>query len=165
MNLYRITIRPRSPWTTPWHADTLWGLLCWACARHDGDLFLKEKLIDPAINGQPPFVLSDAFPTGWLPVPIRLRSMSAIRQILAATGTDPDITAKAIRKSRWITVQGFREWQQGGQPSADQFAQEKLVRGVYETHNQIGRTSNSTSDGGNLFTREAWQLSEKEGTL
>src|SRR5260370_34908602 len=62
VNLYRFRLVPESPWRTPWQSDTLAGLLCWMCARTDGDTVLRQQIIEPALPGRPPFVLSDAFP-------------------------------------------------------------------------------------------------------
>ena len=41
--LHRITLTPRSPWRTPWQADTLFGMLCWACARAEGPAALRGE--------------------------------------------------------------------------------------------------------------------------
>ena len=165
MDLFRVTIRPLSAWTTPWQADTLWGLLCWACARTDGGDVLRRDLIEPALAGDPPFVVSDAFPSGWLPIPLTLKTAAALRHYRSGNNGDAGTTAKNIRKARWISAAGFKEFQQGHWPAPREFAERNLIRGVYETHNQIGRMSGTTSDTGNMFTRDAWQLKEPLGSL
>lgn len=65
---WRIRLRPQSPWLTPWHADALFGCVCWRYSELAGDEALHDWL-DAFRAGEPPFVLSDAFPDGWLPTP------------------------------------------------------------------------------------------------
>ena len=69
MPLYRFPLIPESAWRTPWQSDTLAGMICGAVAQLEGGEALRRKIIDPALAGRPPFVLSDAFPGDWLPVP------------------------------------------------------------------------------------------------
>ena len=52
MNLYRFRLIPESPWRTPWQSDTLAGLLCWMCARTEGDTVLRRQIIEPALAGR-----------------------------------------------------------------------------------------------------------------
>ena len=73
MNLYRFRIVPESAWRTPWQSDTFSGLLCGAIARLDGNEVLRREVIEPALAGRPPFVVSDAFPGDRLPVPAFIR--------------------------------------------------------------------------------------------
>src|SRR5207248_9285065 len=77
MNLSRFRLVPESPWRTPWQSDTLAGLLCWMCARTEGDAVLRRQIIEPALEGRPPFVLSDAFPGDWLPLPAAIRLLDS----------------------------------------------------------------------------------------
>lgn len=64
--LYRL--RLESPLGTPLQSDTLFGHICWQVALTEGpdgvDAFLR-----PFLEGEPPFILSDAFPAGLLPKP------------------------------------------------------------------------------------------------
>jgi CRISPR-associated protein Csm4 len=69
MKLYCVEITPRSPWGTPLQADTLFGHLCWALVYIQGEEALRDFLHafgDP----QPPLVLSNGFPNGFLPRPL-----------------------------------------------------------------------------------------------
>jgi CRISPR-associated protein Csm4 len=69
MKSYRVDITPRSPWGTPLQADTLFGHLCWALVYTQGDKALEDFL--QTFNGpQPPLVLSNGFPKGYLPRPL-----------------------------------------------------------------------------------------------
>jgi CRISPR-associated protein Csm4 len=97
MRVTRYLLRPESPWATPWHADSLFGALCWAYrdAAGNGEL---ERLIEQFKNGQPPFVLSDAFPADLLPFPV---------------GIEFEEPADRKLKALWVTVAQFREFAAG----------------------------------------------------
>jgi CRISPR-associated protein Csm4 len=69
MRAIRYILRPGGPWSTPWHADSLFGALCWAYRDAAGPERLEE-LLDEFREGSPPFVLSDAFPAELLPFPV-----------------------------------------------------------------------------------------------
>ncbi|MGH7214061.1 MAG: hypothetical protein ACREIT_04800, partial [Tepidisphaeraceae bacterium] len=95
--LHRLTILPRSPWRTPWQADTLSGALLATCARVHGAKTLRETLIDSMLAGEPPFVLSDALPGDLLPLPIHFRLHRY-----------PDATnLKAVKRGRWLEPEHF----------------------------------------------------------
>ena len=92
-NLVRFKLRPHGVWTTNWHADTLLGALANACARQEGPDFLNIFLLEPWLAGDPPFVISDAFPGAALPAPPlpaprgwppdRLKEFKKLRQLVA----------------------------------------------------------------------------------
>jgi CRISPR-associated protein Csm4 len=69
MKTYRFRLKPLAPWSTPWDADTLFAALAWQVLRSGGDAALRGFLAQFQ-GGQPPFVLSSAFPEGWLPCPL-----------------------------------------------------------------------------------------------
>lgn len=69
MKTYQIHLRPLGTWCTPWHADSLFGALAWQVRDLAGEDDLRQFL-DQFMSGAPPFVLSDAFPEGWLPCPL-----------------------------------------------------------------------------------------------
>jgi len=96
MNLYRFRLVPESPWRTPWQSDTLAGLLCWMCARTEGDTVLGQQIIEPALSGRPPFVLSDAFPGDWFPVPAAVRLAEC-----------PVEQRKTVKRAKWLSQKSF----------------------------------------------------------
>ncbi len=93
MKSYRVEITPRSPWGTPLHADTLFGHLCWALAYIQGEKALSDFLQTFA-DAQPPLILSNGFPTGYLPCP--LFPASVLRQ--------DDHTVKDRKKLKRVTL-------------------------------------------------------------
>ena len=151
MNLYRFRLVPESPWRTPWQSDTLAGLLCWMCARTDGDTVLRQQIIEPALAGQPPFVLSDAFPGDWLRVPAAMRLLDL-----------PAEQRKTVKRAKWLSLESFRRLQRGELPAMSDLIQDSGIREYTQLRNTIGRSSNTTTDGGGLFPTQESVL-DKEG--
>lgn len=154
MNLYRLKLRPSSPWRTPWQADTLAGMLCWACARTEGGEALRRQILEPALNSQPPFVLSDAFPGNLLPVPefVRLQIW-------------PPEQRKAARKARWLSPEAFRGAQTGQAILFEDLVTNDPQKPHAQTRNQIDRLTDTTGAGGQLFTLPEHWLGEKQDLL
>ncbi|MGQ9546578.1 MAG: type III-A CRISPR-associated RAMP protein Csm4 [Dehalococcoidia bacterium] len=69
MKLHKLTIEPKSPFITPLQSDTLFGHVAWAILYQDGEQRLAQVLREFG-QDEPPFLLSEAFPEGMLPVPI-----------------------------------------------------------------------------------------------
>lgn len=67
MKLYKVTITPTSEFATRLKGDTLFGQMCWAI-RYVFNETRLEKLLT-TYNEKPFMVVSDAFPTGYLPKP------------------------------------------------------------------------------------------------
>lgn len=143
MDLYRFRLIPESPWRTPWQSDTLSGLLCWTCARIEGDQVLRQKLIDPALAGQPPFVLSDAFPGDRLPLPTAVRTLDV-----------PAELRKPLKRARWLLTESFRRLQSGTVPETGEMLRDAGFVEYIQLRNTIGRASNTTNNGGGLFPTE-----------
>jgi CRISPR-associated protein Csm4 len=143
MDLYRFRLIPESPWRTPWQADTLSGLLCWMCARTVGDDVLRQRLIEPAMAGQPPFVLSDAFPGDRLPLPAAVRTLDV-----------PAELRKPLKRARWLLPDSFRQLQAGTVPGTGAMLRDTGTLEYTQLRNTIGRASNTTSNGGGLFPTE-----------
>jgi CRISPR-associated protein Csm4 len=67
MNWLELRFVPKGRFRTPINATTLFGQLVWA-AHWQGQQV--ELLLKPFIEGKPTFLLSDAFPCGYLPMPL-----------------------------------------------------------------------------------------------
>jgi CRISPR-associated protein Csm4 len=150
MNLYRVRIKPLSAWRTPWQADTLAGLLCWACARTQGGDKLKQAILEPASRGEPPFVLSDAFPGDLLPVPevVRLNDW-------------PVDNRKQVKQARWLRAESFRRIQRGERLTFEELLLDEPLLRYAQTHNTLDRFTDTTGDAGSLFQREETLLSAR----
>jgi len=146
MKLYRLQLRPRSPWRTPWQADTLAGALCSTAARVHGADFLRRRLIDPMLAGSPPFVLSDAFPADLLPVPIAVRLAQH----------PPDTDRKAIKRGRWLAREDFlalRATGEGDVPWNRLLPDSAVFHDETTRHNTLARDSDASLEEGGLFSR------------
>lgn len=89
----RAILRLRAPLGTPLVGDTLFGQLCHTCLELYGEATL-DKLLEGYGNGRPWLVVSDGFPSGYLP---RLTVPAALQ----ATSEDPN-KRKEAKGKRWI---------------------------------------------------------------
>jgi CRISPR-associated protein Csm4 len=154
MKLYRLKLKPVSSWQTPWQADTLAGLLCWAYARREGGAALQREIIEPAMLGAPPFVLSDAFPGDLAPAPEFVRLYDW-----------PIEHVKFVRKAKWLRQDAFRRAQAGQAISLDDLVAEDVFEPHAQTRNMLDRLTNTTGAGGNLFTLQERWLAERSALL
>lgn len=93
MKLYKATIEPKSAFATSLKGDTLFGHLCWYLHFMGEDLGKMMQNYEQ----EPPFVVSDAFFTGFLPKP-KLPS-----SILGESMEQK----KLNRKRRWVRYEDF----------------------------------------------------------
>lgn len=137
MILHRVKLRPRSPWRTPWQADTLTGMLMAVCARVHGADVLRDLIIEPMLEGKPPFVLSDACPGDLLPMPVWLR--------LADWPEEAD--RKRLKRARWLQPDDFQRARRGETPAASALiADEQVFLEHTRQHNTLDRLSDTTGD-------------------
>jgi CRISPR/Cas system CSM-associated protein Csm4 (group 5 of RAMP superfamily) len=145
--LYRLKLRPTAPWRTPWQADTLAGMMLATAARTLGQQTLRARLIDPMIEGRPPFVLSDAMPGDLLPVPVHLR--------LSVWPGDTDL--KRVKRARWLAPDHFQSARSGGCPAADALLSDADVfHDQARQHNSLSRVTDasfSAEEGGGIYQR------------
>lgn len=97
MQILRLVFRPLSPLGTPIAGDTLFGQLCWALRLRHGETALTAWLQDYT-NGKPFAVVSDAFPSGWLPRP-------TLPSGIAGRPVDP-AQRKQARRRAWLPLDG-----------------------------------------------------------
>lgn len=137
MDTFRLKLRPRSPWRTPWQADTLAGMLMAVCARLHGADFLRDRLIRPMLEGRPPFVLSDACPGDFLPAPIWLRLAQ----------WPPNVDRKRLKRARWLPKDHFEAARNGNAPPVEALIEEDAVlRTSTRQHNTLDRLTDTTGE-------------------
>lgn len=91
---YTIVIRLKSPVVTPFQSDTIFGHICWAVR------FLKwkeeDRLADflDSYNGEPPLLVSNGFPEGYLPKPVL---PPVTQDFLGRVFQEEDLKEKAYR--------------------------------------------------------------------
>lgn len=109
MALYRYIITPLSAQSTPWQSDTLYGHLLCAAREFQGPAYLT-RLLDAFRAGEPPFVLSSAFPRGMLPKPVlapmsRANFKSLAEGLVVPGGLFQAMSKyKEFRKRPWLPV-------------------------------------------------------------
>lgn len=148
---FRARIWPESAFGDSVRGDSLFGQLCWAVVQRFGEVRLR-KLLDGYTNGQPFLVVSDAFPSGFLPRPTLP---------IAFYDIDLNLDRKRLKKRRWLPVESFRKdvrrWLSECASDSEVALQLQLDRGNsanrsiwnehVQPHNTIHRMSNSTRAG------------------
>ena len=153
-DLVRFKLKPHRVWTTEWRADTLLGALANAWARREGPEYLNFFLLEPWLAGEPPFVISDAFPEGTLPAPalLPLRDWPAEER-------------KKVKKLRWLSSDQFRAVQCGGKVVLDAVPSIDIKTGI-QMRNTIDRTAGTAGGaGGNLFQTAYSRLGDPDAAL
>jgi CRISPR-associated protein Csm4 len=155
MRIYRLSILPTSLQLTRWQADTLFGTLCWALRHRDGEEKLKQFL-EPFLAGEPPFLLSDWMPAGYLPLPFHVRLMQSEKRM--------DVEAyrklKALKKVRHLSEEGFAKACRGELVEVEEEARELIVAAP-QLHACINRATGTTTGGdeeagASLFELHGW---------
>jgi CRISPR-associated protein Csm4 len=145
MKTYGLKVEPLAPWATPWHADTLFSALAWQVRKRAGETSIR-RLIDAFSEGSVPFVLSDAFPEGWLPCPL-----STILQPLADSNVKPKLPA-------WVSENQFRTLIRNPYPLLTQSSWPSPIASSHTLHASIDRCLGTTSGEGNLFEVDSLHL-------
>ena len=154
MQLIRFRLKPRTPWMTPWQADTIGGMLAALYARVKPKE-AEEELIRPWQEGQPNLVVSDAFPGDLLPAPANLALWPEMQE------RDP----KEVRAAAWLTPEEFRSMQRGTLPPLFKGERQDPYRQAVRLRNSIDRGVNSTGESGELYEAAGQLLATPGGTL
>ena len=139
-SLHRATLALHSPLGTPLAGDTLFGQLCWALRETAGETELTRRLAGYTA-GHPWLVVSDGFPSGYLPKP-------ALPQHFAAVADDP-AQRKAAKRQRWLradrTDQALAAQLAGAVNDAQAYGQ--APRQNDQAHNTLNRLTGTTGEG------------------
>lgn len=156
MTLYRATIAPEGPLSSPLQSDTFFGAFCWGWLRCFGRHSLEDELIRPSLAGEPPVIFSNGFPSGGLPLPMGCYDMG--NQFELITGKQERRAAyqrnKKLKGARFISRSAFDRIRRGDWRG---FTDELMEEGGKEDttiHNMVSRDSGTVEnlDGaGNLF--------------
>lgn len=143
MQTLRFTLRPLSALGTPLAGDTLFGQLCWTLRHQHGEERLKQWLYDyTAPKGQPFVVVSDAMPTGHVPLP----SLPSAVWEGDPSGAPSD--RKVLKKKRWLRLSDLHEqlpkWQH---LAATDEALNTKTEARAQPHNTINRMTGTTGTG------------------
>ncbi len=136
MKLYRIPITPTSDFITKLKGDTLFGQICWAIFYRFGQERLGRVLEAYAREEQRPFlVVSDAFPSGYLPKP----------KMPSRLLKEKSEEKKLNRKKIWLT---FQELLNGAYTKAKSDKEiENIDRNDVTIHNALNYKTFHTGEG------------------
>lgn len=136
----RLSLAPKTAFGTPLLGETLFGQLCWAVLRLQGEERLEE-LLEGYCGGRPFVVLSDAFPAGFVPLP-------ALPSFLWQN--DDGMNRKYLKKKAWLPVTALGDdpfsWQTSAKTDAE-VAAEGIRASTVVVHNTINRMTMTTGKG------------------
>src|SRR5260370_21555698 len=150
MKSYAIRMRPLGPWSTPWHADTLFAALCWQLRWSAGEPALL-KFLERIRYDEPQFILSDVFPEGWFP-----RPLSARLTPLPHTNLDR-------KPPEWVPEATFRTLLRENSTLPPQAEWRQPIVSSRRLHASIERTTGTTAGGGQLFEIPEWRVRTEDG--
>lgn len=159
---YRVGVELLGPLSTPLHSGTIFGHLCWAWRALEGEQSLGAWLEQLPRD---PFLISDAFPAGYLPRPVLKPSV----RMQPSTLKELD-QAKKAKKASFVAVDAFLRLRDRMDEAGLATALASVKAGdpagthrVRTAHNTIDRRTGTTPDSGGLyFTHSEWP-SDKSG--
>lgn len=136
---FRITIEPLTAFGSSLLGETLFGQLCWAIRYQQGEARLRE-LLEGYGEGRPFAAVSDAFPSGYLPLPSLPVSFWE---------DDPGTDRKVLKGRRWIREEVLkgtapRAWRNKAVSDADLLRGGAFSAKEVRVHNTISRLSATT---------------------
>jgi CRISPR-associated protein Csm4 len=111
-------------------------------------------ILEPALDGDPAFVLSDAFPGDLFPMPEVVRVLDW-----------PSGSRKLVKQVRWLRPESFRHVQNGEPLMIDDLVSDDPFLRHSQTHNTLDRFTDRTGEAGSLFQREETLLNHKSTLL
>ncbi|RDI94742.1 CRISPR-associated protein Csm4 [Meiothermus sp. QL-1] len=140
--------------SAPPSAPTLWGHLAWWVRYTQGEAALKEWLL--AFRQDPPFLISSAFPTGYLP-----------RPLLPPVQVQDTVERKKLKGLRYLSLETFKRVVQEGETAlreSPELTQDKAPSISLATQTRVGiARSTGTAQEGILFTDRVYWLNNRKG--
>lgn len=169
-----VYLTPRGAFRNELHSDTLFGLICWGIRQVYSEAVLEELLAAFA-SGEPPFVLSSAFPyrqeegeaKHYLPRPLlEAESVRQDRQERSPKAQRQEADQrKRFKKVHWLPAEHFNEMLLG-RLSPDTYYRSQVWQDVKapaiepfdRLQNRIDRLSGRTDGDGTLYSLPAYQV-------
>jgi CRISPR-associated protein Csm4 len=151
MRLFRVDYQLLSPTASAWHADTIFGHLCWAMRYSEGEDALSEFLGN-CCQGRPPILVSNGFPAGLFPNPIIPPCQTDSTLPLKEQRERAERKKKA-RKINLLTLDDFNRAINGEEFEPVEPEKGKPIERVV-LKNQINRLTGTTGAEGTLFDFE-----------
>ena len=161
-----VYLQSRGAYRNELHSDTLFGLICWAIRQVFSETRLVELLKDFA-DGQPPFLLSSAFPcvkdgTGWKP--FLPRPLLPPPEPVAELSREEAQRLKQYKRLRYIPADHFNQFLQGDHSDGSYYeadawekVQVPIPKRIDRLHSTIDRLSGTTDGAGTLFSEPEYR--------
>ncbi|PZA07284.1 MULTISPECIES: RAMP superfamily CRISPR-associated protein [unclassified Meiothermus] len=137
--------------SAPPTAPTLWGHLAWWVRYTQGEAALKEWL--EAFRHDPPFLLSSAFPQGYLP-----------RPLLPPIQVPDTLQRKALKGLRYLSLETFGRVIREGEKAlleAPELKEQKAPKVTLAAQTRVGiARATGTAQEGILFTHRVYWLNQ-----
>jgi len=162
MKAYRITLSLQSAFATPLKGDTLFGQLCWAVRNRLGEAQLTACLQGYTQN-RPFAVVSDAFPSGYLPLP----------KLPSCFYKTPEGVSdrKALKKRAWLPETALHhpinDWLSYATDAKTIGNNKSLSHKHPQPHNTINCQTNTTGDEGfaPYSIEQEWFIADIDWTI
>lgn len=162
--LYKISIRPLASYLSPLQSDTFFGAFCWSYRYLYGEERLAD-LLSVGLVGGPKIIFSNAYPSGYLPLPMGYRDEgrtgydAADKQEARAAYQQN----KIYKKCSLISREGFRMFQTGDVCGYSQYLAQEEVCESGVMHNTVNRgagTVQKTKGQGSLYVKNELRAPE-----
>ncbi len=163
-DLYEFEIGLKSPFLTPWQADTLFGELAWVWREATDEASFLQWL-DEWIEGHPPFVLSDGWSKDVFPrplVPVNKWKAEKKRERIQQARL-----GKAWKKVRYLKREAFLRLLQGNslsERSEESAADSRMERRIV-LRNVIDRDSGRSLAESGLYEQEEIYMNDQRDNL
>lgn len=136
----KVTIKPETAFASALLGETMFGQLYWAIRLSESEQFLT-RCLEGYLNGRPFLVVSDAFPSGYLPLPVLPSSYWEKNE---------SASLKDLKRRQWISINDIdrpvSQWQKNA-ISMNQIEKGKHSEGLM-AHNSINRNTSTTGTDG-----------------
>ncbi|QLB41732.1 MULTISPECIES: CRISPR-associated protein Csm4 [Mannheimia] len=139
MKIYLFTLKTLTAFGTPLVGDSLFGQFCWAVSHRLGEAKLTE-LLQGYTTGKPFAVISDAFPSGFLPLPVLPSQLWEKGEVAQ--------DRKVLKKKALIAfdthTQAVNSWQKSAKSDSEVMCKTKHP----QPHNTLSRQTMTTGKDG-----------------
>jgi len=139
MDIIRLVIKPLTGFGSLPVGETFFGQSCWTIRNLFGEERLQD-LLKGYCQGEPFLVVSDAFPSGYIPLPLMPSFFWETRS--------EDL--KVLKKKRWFPRNKLSEpltgWQKLACSDSEVYGGNLFSQEFLQTHNSIDRTTGTTGN-------------------
>ncbi len=166
MTLYRANIKPVGAFASPLQSDTFFGAFCWAYRYLYGEEALLAML-EESVRGEPRIIFSNAFPGGYLPLPMGTYDQDRQRYSTLDKSAAKQAYQynKKLKKCTLVGKEAFMDLQRGNRSGFSRYMRSEPVVQAESVHNLVGRADGVVShsdEGGSLFVKNEFFLMDDE---